>query len=219
MRPDIDGAHDETVQGNYIGINATATATFPNQAGVWITSASNNTIGGAGAGQGNVIGGASGTNAGNPGAGTINNTIANDSTGTSSKAIGLGSAPRVRRFRMASASILKAPATTPSEVLPPAAGNIIADNVGDGVEIGATNTPDGNNLTTASGDTVVGNSIYNNPHGLGIDLLAGPDRESGWRHAPNARHSQFRQQQSPEFSNITSANIVNGQLPDQAATS
>ncbi|MEP7285347.1 MAG: hypothetical protein ABI947_06235 [Chloroflexota bacterium] len=49
---------NNTVQGNYIGTNATGTAALPNASvGLWISSAANNTIGGTASGAGNVISG------------------------------------------------------------------------------------------------------------------------------------------------------------------
>lgn len=75
------GSSNEIVQGNYIGVNVTASAAFPNTNGIYVLNSSNNTIGGAGAGQGNVIGGAVGTNAAIEVLRESNNTIGPDSTG------------------------------------------------------------------------------------------------------------------------------------------
>ena len=53
-----DTASNNVVQGNYIGTTATGSAPLPNTlAGVWISNASNNTIGGTAASQRNVISG------------------------------------------------------------------------------------------------------------------------------------------------------------------
>ena len=52
-----NGAEDNTVQGNYFGVDVTGAAPLANLDGVVVLSASSNTIGGAGAGEGNVISG------------------------------------------------------------------------------------------------------------------------------------------------------------------
>ena len=54
------GTNNNVVQGNYIGLNAAGTAALQNGSGIEITnSAQSNTIGGTGAGAGNVISGKS----------------------------------------------------------------------------------------------------------------------------------------------------------------
>ncbi|MGA2702978.1 MAG: NosD domain-containing protein, partial [Isosphaeraceae bacterium] len=208
----ILGAFDNIVEGNYIGINATATATFPNQGGIWINSASNNTIGGAGAGQGNVIGGAVGTNSAIQVLRAFNNTIEPDSTGNVIQGNWIGISPTGAPLSNGTGITFGGTSNNTVGGTTAGAGNIIADNVGDGVDIGAVNTSDGNNLTPASGDTIVGNSIYDNALGLGIDLLAGPDEDQGGitPQTPGIHDSGSNNLQN--LPNITAANIVNGQL-------
>jgi len=206
----FDGAHDETVQGNYIGINATATATFSNVDGVYIDNASDNTIGGPNAGDANVIGGAVGT----AGIGVfreVNNTIGPDSTGNVIQGNWIGISPTSTALPNFVGITFQGTSNNTVGGTAAGAGNIIADNTGDGVDVGGTNTSGGNSLTTAADDTIVGNSIYNNT-GLGIDLLAGPDEIQGGitPQTPGIHNSGSNNLQN--FPNITSANIVNGQL-------
>ncbi len=206
------GSSNEIVQGNYIGVNVTASAAFPNTNGIYVLNSSNNTIGGAGAGQGNVIGGAVGTNAAIEVLRESNNTIGPDSTGNVIQGNWIGISPTGTALSNGIGITFQGTSNNTVGGTAAGAGNIIADNAGDGVDVLATNTPDGNNLTTASGDTIVGNSIYNNPDGLGINLYTGPgENQPGVTpQTPGIHNSGSNNLQN--FPNITSANIVNGQL-------
>jgi hypothetical protein len=53
----IDGARDNVIQGNYIGVNAAGTDIIFQPTGIDVTNATNNLIGGTAFGAGNVISG------------------------------------------------------------------------------------------------------------------------------------------------------------------
>ncbi len=150
----LAGASDETVQGNYIGTNATATAAFPNIFGVWLDQSSNDTIGGTSAGDGNVIGGAVGS-AGIDVLREFNNSIGADSTGNVIQGNWIGISPTGTALPNAGGITFQGTSNNTVGGTSAGAGNIIADNTGDGVDVGATYLSGGNDLTTASGDTIV----------------------------------------------------------------
>ena len=78
------GSYNNVVQGNWIGINATGTATIGNSAqGIWIgNGSSNNIIGGTAIGAGNVVGGSAYAGIELHGASTTGNIIQGNSIGT-----------------------------------------------------------------------------------------------------------------------------------------
>lgn len=151
----------DTVEGNYIGTNAAGTAALGNgtalsdvQAGLDIES-SNNQVGGAAVGAGNVISGNVGPGLWLPNPnGTANvvqgNYIGTDSTTT--RAIGNSGDGVLVGFGVRGNTI---GGTAPGD------GNTIAHNGSNGVEISG-----------GSGDLIEGNSIFANS-GLGIALTAG----------------------------------------------
>jgi hypothetical protein len=51
------GAHDNTIEGNWIGLDASGTSPADNGAGIWIIAGFNNRIGGSGTGQRNILSG------------------------------------------------------------------------------------------------------------------------------------------------------------------
>ena len=153
-----------TIEGNYIGVDKTGLHALPNQLdGVYVLGGTNITLGGTSSGSGNLISGNGLANVnvfGYPSATGIKllgNTIgpdANGGTGISSSTQG----------------VLWG-------------GNITASTIGDGTTAGA-NTISGNTqgilvhrstitgvgTLTPSGDSFLGNSVYNNGSDINIDL-------------------------------------------------
>jgi uncharacterized repeat protein (TIGR01451 family) len=146
------GATTNTLQGNFIGTNATGMAAVPNtQDGIWIDNAPSNTIGGAAAGARNVISGNGWSGVSVTGASATGNVFKGNYIGID--AAGSVGVPNGRHGIW-----LQGPST--STVGGTAAGeaNVIAFNTLNGVTI-----------TAGSGHLISGNSIYSNG-GLGIDL-------------------------------------------------
>ncbi|EMI15641.1 Laminin G, subdomain protein 2 domain protein [Rhodopirellula maiorica SM1] len=154
---DVDAGYSGTIiQGNYIGTNADGTAAVPNgqnSSGTWggvLLDGGGNTVGGSGAGEGNLISGnyEFGILIHSSGNTIQGNLIGTDAAGTSSlgnqgEGIGVGS--------NASNNTIGGTAD--------GAGNTIAYNTGVGVEL----------TTSGTGNSILGNAIYSNG-GLGIDL-------------------------------------------------
>jgi hypothetical protein len=152
---------DFTVEGNFIGTNAAGTAAIPNQDGIDVSGAGSS-IGGALPGARNVISGNSrfGINISGNG-----NTVAGNSIGVAADGLtALGNVSHgVFLNNGAASNIIGGTAA--------GAGNLIANNGGAGVLIGS-DPGHGFNTAAGIGNSVLGNSIYNNV-GLAIDL--GPD--------------------------------------------
>jgi len=176
------GSNGARVQGNYIGTNRSGTAALGNWLGVDIRfNASENLIGGAGPGEGNVISGnvAYGIDMG--GACVTRNIIQGNLIGTD-PAGQFGTLPGVGRQHDSSAVI-------PVFGLGNESGVVLREGASDNL-IGGRNAGEGNviagngvGVTAAAnggpyciGNSIVGNAIYaNGPHytgGLGIDLGA-----------------------------------------------
>jgi uncharacterized repeat protein (TIGR01451 family)/CSLREA domain-containing protein len=126
----------QTVQGNFIGVDATGSAALPNLDGVWMqTGSSNNLIGGADAGAGNVISGNTFRGvviAGNNSTGNMvqGNLIGTNAAGTA----GLGNGFQGVYIQSAPGNIIGGGI--------PSTRNVISDSGGSGVLIelaGATN--------------------------------------------------------------------------------
>jgi hypothetical protein len=149
------------VQGDYIGTNAAGTGALPNNLGVLVTQgSSNNTIGGASAGAGNLI-------SGNGSWGIFFDSSANSNSilgnliGTDLS--GMGSLPNNRGIEFGSGSGGSSFNTVGGTAA--GAGNTVAYNLSDGVVVG----------TASVGDVIRGNSIYANASngGRGIRLSNG----------------------------------------------
>ena len=146
------------LQGNYIGTDVTGTVDLGNTGdGVELSlAATNNTVGGAAAGAGNLISGNTNagvliTTAGSNGNVVQGNRIGTDVTGT----VGIANNRGVNIQNITGATI---GGTLAGE------GNLIAFNLLDGVHI----------QSTASGVRVLGNAIHSNTT-LGIDLVGGTE--------------------------------------------
>ncbi len=159
IRIRINGVRDSLpsgtiIKGNYIGTNAAGTAAIPNTwHGFSITDAPGTVIGGAGAGEGNLI-------SGNTGLGIFidfadNCVIQGNRIGTNAAAT--SGIPNVAGGVQYSARNAAFGGTAPG------AGNVIAFNTGDGIRIfGSAN----------SGNAILSNSIHSNAN-LGINLQSG----------------------------------------------
>jgi autotransporter-associated beta strand protein/parallel beta-helix repeat protein len=160
----LDGCAYAVVQGNLIGTTATGTAALANGLGIEvIAGARNNTIGGTTAAAGNVISGNSGDGVQINGSGvsyilTSGNLVEGDLIGTD--ATGTVALPNGGDgVLIRGGAVNNTIGGTTS-----GAGNVIAYNSGQGVQIAASPT---DSATIDNG--VRGNSIYRNT-GLGIDL-------------------------------------------------
>jgi Domain of unknown function (DUF4347)/Cadherin domain/Right handed beta helix region/Laminin G domain len=147
------GTSGNVVLGNVIGLDAAQTAVIGNTGqGLWIgVGASGNTVGGTAAGAANIIGGNGFAGvvmwgAGTDGNSVIGNIIGTDAGGTANFGNGRG----VVVVAGASNTLVGGTAA--------GAGNLIANNIGDGVYIDVG----------SGGNAVLGNSIRGNG-GLGID--------------------------------------------------
>ncbi|MBC8356264.1 MAG: DUF4347 domain-containing protein, partial [Planctomycetes bacterium] len=148
------GTDNNVVVGNYIGTDPTGTSALGNlDDGVQIgTSANGNVIGGAVAGAGNVIA-ASGDDGIDLGGSTSNSVIQGNY-------IGVGSDGVTPLGNTSEGVTIAASANTQIGGTDALAGNVIANNGGDGVWISDA---------TVQGTSILGNSIYANT-GIGIDL-------------------------------------------------
>ena len=146
-----NASSNNTVQGNYIGINATGTAAIPNGvSGLRINGGSNNTIGGTAAGAGNVV-------SGNPvGFAFLNNGNGNTLQGNFIGTLSNGTTP----LPNTGDGINIATNSSNNTIGGTAAGaaNIIAFNGGAGI-----------NALSGTANGVLTNSIFSNAS-LGIDL-------------------------------------------------
>jgi hypothetical protein len=150
------GATGNLVQGNKIGTNAAGTAALANDFGVVIQArASSNTIGGTAVGAGNIISGNTryGVFINNPG--TTGNLVQGNKIGINAAGTGaLANGAGVVIINGASGNTIGGTA----------AGNIIASNLGAGVQVGANGADSG-----TVGNLILANAIFGNG-GLGIDL-------------------------------------------------
>jgi Domain of unknown function (DUF4347)/Cadherin domain/Right handed beta helix region/Periplasmic copper-binding protein (NosD) len=180
------GTSGNLVQGNVIGLNAAQTAVIGNASqGLWIgAGASGNTIGGAAAGEGNIIAGNTYAGIELHGAGTDNNTVAgnvigSDATGTASFGNGSG----ITIIAGASNNLIGGTAA--------GAGNLIANNGLVGVVV----------ESPSSGNAILRNAIRDNGW-MGIDF--------NWdgvtpNYAGDADGGANEQQNFPVLTSVTSS--------------
>ncbi|MFN0074235.1 MAG: beta strand repeat-containing protein, partial [Chloroflexota bacterium] len=151
-------ANNNVVRNNYIGVDASGLSPFPNgQSGVRIAGGDGNVIGGTNAGDRNVISG--NISQGIKVAGGSNHRIQGNFIGAAadgSYGANVGSGVNLEDDGVTGVLI---------GGVTPGAGNLIAFNGRDGVHIGR------NDSGTASGISVLGNSIHTN-FDLGIDIGA-----------------------------------------------
>jgi parallel beta-helix repeat protein len=168
------GSTGNVLQGNYIGTDGSGSAALGNgQRGVGVKGTSDNTIGGTGAGAGNVISGNDWSGValfdGTTGIVVQNNFIGTDATGTQA----LPNAGNGIRIKGADNNTIGGTALD--------AGNVISGNQGSGVRIddgSSGNQVQGNFIgTDASGAAVLGNGER------GILINGSSDNEIGGTHA------------------------------------
>ena len=148
-------ADGNSVIGNYIGTDRTGTVSIGNEReGVGVSNCINNTVGGSGAGEENLISGNSGVGVWIGGGGTTGNRVLGNLIGTQFDGISpLGNSSNgVAISNTATDNIIGGSGT--------GEGNVIAYNTNDGVWI------DG---STTDFNLISGNAIFENG-GLGIDL-------------------------------------------------
>ena len=146
-----ESASNNTIAGNYIGLNAAGTLALGNQgSGVLVEDAPTNTLGGAQLGQRNVISGNSGAGVLIQGSTATGNVVRNNYIGTdSSGGTNLGNGVGVRIVGASGNEIAGAPDV-----------NLIKGNLSHGVTVEGA---------SATGNQIANNQIFDNG-GLGIDL-------------------------------------------------
>ena len=168
----IDGAGngDNTISGNYIGVNAAGTAAAPNNYGIWINGTSGNMIGGSAASSRNVISGNTSSGIRIQTAGS-NNTIRGNYIGTS--AAGNTPLPNSLGINLMGSSGNTIGGTGAAE------GNIISGNANFGIQVAydaANNVFQGNTIGLDPSRTM---AIPNSSHGIVFTGLATPPHPSG----------------------------------------
>jgi hypothetical protein len=177
---EVLGDHN-TLQGNRVGTNVDGAAALPNGVGINVEGGDHNTIGGTSHGEGNLISGNAyeglqletgddapdeeiGPAVGNQ---VLGNLIGTDVNGTAP--LGNGSTYGLQGIVLAGANDSTIGGHEPG------AGNVIAANTGDGIDInGDDNQIFGNTIgTNATGDLGLGNS------GNGIHIVAGDRNRIG----------------------------------------
>ena len=146
------GATANTIQGNYIGINAASSGAVPNIIGIFVSDAPANTIGGASPGEGNVISGNTQIGLQIAGAGSTGNVVQGNTVGLNAA----GGAPLPN-------------GTRGIDIVTGAAGNTIGGTSAGAGNIIAGNSNEGVRVTTGAGNRIQRNSIYGNT-GIGINL-------------------------------------------------
>jgi hypothetical protein len=159
------GTNGNVVKGNYIGTDASGTATVPNDwGGVCINSgAQNNTVGGSNPGEGNVISGGNYSGVRIEHAGTNGNVVKGNYIGTD--ASGTVAVPNGSQGVL----IRAGPQNNTIGGTAVGEGNVIAFNDGDGVWVDGT-------VAAPTGNTIRGNSIHSNG-GKGIENYLGGNEE------------------------------------------
>jgi hypothetical protein len=143
-----------TVQGNFIGTNASGTAAIPNQNGLRIAGASNNIVGGTTAGAANVISGNEQDGIDLAGPTTMNNVIRGNFIGVLTD----GTSPLANGY--SGIDLSYGASSNQIGGRTPGAGNVIAHNAGRAIRVFSNNTVD---------NSFIGNSIFGNGY-FAIDL-------------------------------------------------
>ena len=162
----ITSTGDNTIQGNFIGLDVTGSASLPNRIGLLINlqPGSRNFIGGAAAGEGNVI---SGNRLANVELGSgLGNRVQGNLIGTN--AAGTGPPTGLPSGSGSSVGVILGGTRNSIGGTTAGAGNVIAFNTAQGVFVNDSN---------AESNLILGNSIDFNGR-LGIDLL-GQDGPGG----------------------------------------
>jgi hypothetical protein len=153
-------AENNTVKGNFIGTDSSGTVAVANHIGVSIHQARDNTVGGSGPGEGNVISGNDEEGVLISGADTDGNAVKGNFIGTD--ASGTVAVPNDEGVYISSGAQNNTIGSTGA-----GEGNLIAFNDGRGVGVSAPDT---------TGNTIRGNSIHSNG-GKGIENDEGGNTE------------------------------------------
>ena len=174
-----NGSSGNVLRGNYVGVNASGTAALANNIGVYFNQSPNNTLGGTGAGEGNVLSGNANFGIYLVYPGTSGNVIQGNTVGLNAARTaavpngGAGIELCCGAGGGASNNTIGGPAA--------GAGNFLSGNTGDGIRIwdGTGNTIQGNSIYgngrdgvrmhAGSGNAILANAIYGNGW-IGIDL-------------------------------------------------
>jgi hypothetical protein len=143
-----------SVQGNFLGTNAAGTGALPNEDGVGLLDTAATTIGGTGAGAGNLISGNTRAGIFLSGSGTTGTVVQGNRIGTGANGAGTLGNPNGVYIGGAPGNVIGGPT--------PAAANVIAFSGGSGIVV------DG---SAAGRNAIRGNAIFGNGR-LGINLLA-----------------------------------------------
>ncbi|HYI45089.1 MAG TPA: hypothetical protein VE174_06450 [Actinomycetota bacterium] len=158
------GATGNSLQGNLIGTNAAGTAALYNWRGVFIDGAPSNTVGGPGAGAGNVISGNQNQGVEIEGGGATGNSLQGNLIGTN--AAGTAALPN------STGVDIQAPSNTVGGT-GAGAGNVISGNDGAVTIGGSGNSLQGNLIgTNAAGTAAV-------PNSLGVHVFGGDNAVGG----------------------------------------
>src|SRR5215217_1896681 len=188
----LSGATGNQVMGNYIGTDKDGDDDLGNTLGVLINGASNNTIGGTDAGDGEVDGVVKARNviSGNVSSQTFGNDgdgvriTSADSTGNKVEGNYIGTGASGTQPLSNSGDGVRIDSSASKNTVggtEAGAGNIISGNVGNGVEVSYwrnANNSEENDPTPATGNRILSNSIYDND-ALGIDLVIPPNQLPG----------------------------------------
>jgi hypothetical protein len=202
-------ATTNTVQGNYIGVNAAGTAAIGNLHGIIISEGANNLVGGTAAGAGNVISGNGSMGLEIDGPGVTKTLVQGNYIGTgASGTTALGNYVFGVRINGASGNIIGGAAA--------GAGNVISGNLADGINMGyigqgvtRDNIVQGNRIgTDVSGAHDLGNA------GSGVviagatnNLVGGSTPGAGNQISGNDQHGIFIDHEFTQ-SNIVQGNII-----------
>jgi len=146
-------SQSNTVEGNYIGTDATGTEARPNGTGILISVANKNTIGGQSTGSGNVVSGNTGVGIDVQGVTVSGNKIYGNLVGTT--AAGTAPLPNASGIRLRNC-------TAANHVGTSGGGNVISGNTGNGVNINLSNGQfvQGNVIgTSRDGSTAIPNGL------------------------------------------------------------
>ena len=146
------GSSGNVIQGNFIGVNASGTASIPSWYGIYLDSSSGNTIGGTGLGAGNVISG--NWVAGVYGVGSSGNEIQGNFIGTNAS----GTPPLGNTIYNGGGIDLASGSGNTIGGTSLGAGNVISGNHSAGVSISY-------GVSGAPGDLILGNLIGTDPTG------------------------------------------------------
>jgi hypothetical protein len=180
----LDGveATGNVIQGNFIGTDASGATAAPNGAdGITVINAPANTLGGTEVGAGSVISGNSHSGISLVGSNAVNNVVQGNRIGTDHK--GTSAVPNVEHGIAAGEGADRITLGGPE----PGAGNVVAGNRGNGVDLGsAENHVQGNFVGT---DSTGSQPLPNQRDGIvlrsGTNLVGGPAPGAGNRVAFN----------------------------------